>query len=489
VPPPDVFHTDLPARLDRLPWSGWHWRVVLALGVTWVLDGLEVTIVGSLSGALREPYALGLSEAQVGASTSAYLGGAIAGALVFGRLTDLYGRKRLFLITLALYLVATALTAFSWGFAPFAFFRFLTGLGIGGEYAAINSAIDELIPARARGRVDLAVNGSYWVGTALGAAASLALLDPSLVDPRLGWRLAFGLGASLGAAIALVRRYLPESPRWLLVRGRVAEAEAHVAAIERQVAAERGPLPPPAGPPLALRPRGPARAGEIARTLFVTHRRRSALGLALMVAQAFFYNAIFFSYPLVLGSFYGVAPGRVGAYLIPFAVGNFVGPLALGRLFDTVGRRAMTAATYGLSALCLVATGVLFLRGALGPVSQTALWSITFFFASSAASAAYLTVSEVFPLELRGMAIAVFYAIGTAAGGLVAPWAFAALVATGRRADVFYGYAFGSALMAGAAAVALWLGVDAEGKPIDDVAPPLASDEATATAPPREPPP
>ncbi len=469
--------TDIPGRLDRLPWSGWHWRVVIALGVTWVLDGLEVTIVGSLAGVLREPYALGLGEAQIGASASAYLAGAIVGALVFGRLTDLYGRKRLFLVTLGLYLAATALTAFSWGFWPFAFFRFLTGMGIGGEYAAINSAIDELIPARARGWVDLAINGSYWVGTALGALASLVLLDPLLVDRRYGWRLAFGLGASLGLAIVLVRRYLPESPRWLLVRGRAAEAEAAIAAIERDVEAEKGPLPPPEGPPLALKLRGPARLGEIARTLFVTHRRRSALGLALMVAQAFFYNAIFFTYPLVLGTFYGVAPERVGAYLIPFAVGNFVGPLALGRLFDTLGRRAMMAATYALSGLCLMGTGLLFLRGSLDASSQTALWSITFFFASAAASSAYLTVSEVFPVELRGVAIAVFYALGTATGGLAAPWLFGALVATKRRLDVFYGYAFGSALMVGAALVAVWLGVDAERKSLEAIALPIAGDD------------
>lgn len=472
--PSAAFTTTIPARLDRLPWSGWHWRVVIALGVTWVLDGLEVTIVGSLAGVLREPYALGLGEEQIGASASAYLAGAIMGALVFGRLTDVYGRKRLFLVTLALYLAATALTAFSWGFLPFVFFRFLTGMGIGGEYAAINSAVDELIPARARGWVDLAINGSYWVGTALGAIASLFLLDPTLVDRRLGWRLAFGLGASLGFAIALVRRYLPESPRWLLIRGREAEAEAIVATIERTIEAEKGPLPEPIDRPLTLSPRGPASLREIARTLFTTHRRRSALGLTLMIAQAFFYNAIFFTYPLVLGTFYGVAPERVGAYLIPFAVGNFAGPLVLGRLFDTLGRRTMMALSYGLSALFLMITGWLFLRGSLDARSQTALWSITFFVASAAASSAYLTVSEVFPLELRGVAIAVFYALGTAAGGLAAPWLFGVLVATGRRLDVFYGYVLGSALMAVAALVARWLGVDAERKPLEEISPPLA---------------
>jgi MFS family permease len=469
-----AFSSDLPARLDRLPWSPWHWRVVVALGITWILDGLEVTIVGAVAGVLQEADTLHLSETQVGAAASAYLGGAIVGALLFGRLTDVYGRKRLFLVTLGLYLVATLLTAAAWDAVSFYLFRALTGAGIGGECAAMNSAIDELVPARVRGRVDLTINGTYWVGTALGSASTLVLLDARVMPHAVGWRVTFGLGALLGIAILLVRRHLPESPRWLLSHGRVVEAERVVADIERQVADAllargRGPLPV-AGPVRPLLVTGSATFSTIVRVLTRRHLRRTVLGLSLMIAQAFAYNAIFFTYALVLGRFYGVPADRVGLYLLPFAIGNWLGPMILGRLFDTIGRRAMIAGTYGLAGLLLAATGYAFAQGWLTAVSQTALWCAVFFVASAAASSAYLTVSELFPVELRGMAIALFYSTGTLVGGLAAPALFAALIHSGSRSQVAEGYALGAALMIAAAVVAGWLGVAAEGKSLEQIA-------------------
>jgi MFS family permease len=469
------YETDVPARLDRLPWSRWHVRLVIALGITWLLDGLEVTLVGSLSGVLGEPSTLHLADSQIGLAASAYLLGAISGALLFGRLTDALGRKRLFLVTLAVYSVATVCTALSWGFASFAFFRFVTGAGIGGEYAAINSAIDELVPARVRGHTDLAINSTYWAGTALGSASTLVLLDPSILPHSVGWRVCFGLGALLGAAVLLVRRHVPESPRWLLLHGRAARAEAIAAEIEADVARTEGALPPPP-PPRPLRVQGTVGLGHVARVLLRQHLRRTVLGLALMIAQAFAYNAIFFTYALVLGRFYGVPSDRVGLYLLPFAAGNLLGPFVLGRLFDTVGRRRMIALTYGTSGLLLVATGWAFARGWLDATTQTALWCAVFFVASAAASSAYLTVSELFPVELRGLAIAVFFAVGTAAGGLAAPAVFGALIETGSRVQVMKGYLVGGALMLGAAAVAAFLGVAAEGKSLEALAEPAPSE-------------
>jgi MFS family permease len=465
-------HTTIPHRLDALPWSRWHWRVVLALGITWMLDGLEVTVVGALGPTLQRPDTLGLSATDVGLTASAYIAGAVLGALYFGRLADRLGRKRLFLITLAVYLVATVASAFSWSFASFAFFRFVTGFGIGGEYAAINSAIDELIPARVRGRVSLAINGSFWAGAAIGAALSLVVLDARVLAPDLGWRVAFALGAVLGFAILLVRRNLPESPRWLVTHGRADAAERTMQAIEAAVRLEHGPLP------AVLRTtevgaRPPPRLAEIVRTLVTRHRRRAALGFTLMVAQAFFYNAIGFTYALVLTRFYGVADADVGLYLLPFAAGNFLGPLLLGPLFDRIGRRVMIAATYAASGIALALTGYAFLNGWLDAATQTLAWSLVFFLASAAASSAYLTVSEVFPLEMRALAISVFYAVGTGAGGFVAPAVFGALIETGSRAAVFAGYALGAVLVLIAAGVALWLGVDAERKSLEDVAPPM----------------
>ena len=477
--------SDIPARLDRLPWSGWHRRVVLALGIAWVLDGLEVTIVGSLGSVLERPDTLGLSAAQIGGAGSLYVGGAVLGALVFGRLADRLGRKRLFLVTLLVYMGATVATAFAGGFASFAACRFLTGFGIGGEYAAINSAIDELVPARVRGRVNLAINGSFWIGAALGAALSLVLLDERVLGPQLGWRAGFLLGAALAVAILLVRRHVPESPRWLLTHGRAEEAERVVAQIERGIAAERGR--PLAGVAPAHRVRftggGVPPLREVLHVLLRRYPGRSAVVLALMVSQAFFYNAIFFTYSLVLTRFHGVDAAAVGLYIFPFAAGNFLGPLLLGPLFDRIGRRAMIAATYALSGLGLLVTGAGFAAGMLDATTQTLAWSAVFFLASAAASSAYLTVSEVFPLEMRALAIALFYAVGTGLGGFAAPALFGALIETGSRASVFGGYAFGAALVLAAAAIAWRHAVDAERRPLEQIAPPLG-----AAVAPRRPP-
>ncbi len=464
--------TDVPARLDRLPWSRFHTLVVVTLGITWILDGLEVTLAGAVAGALRTSPALHLSNGQVGFAASAYLCGAVVGALFFGWATDRLGRKRLFFVTLFLYVAATAATAFSWNFASFALFRFLTGAGIGGEYTAINSTIQELTPARVRGRTDLAINGSFWVGAAAGALGSVLLLDPAHLGPDLGWRVCFGIGAVLGLAVVWMRAWLPESPRWLMLRGRLDEAEAVVTGIERRVG-----IAPPSQPlpTLKLRPRDHTPLAAIVETLFVSHRRRSLVGLALMAAQAFFYNAIFFTYALVLADFYHVPADRIGWYILPFALGNFAGPVLLGPLFDSVGRRIMIAATYALSAALLAASGALFVHGAFDATTQTIAWSVIFFFASAAASSAYLTVSETFPLEIRALAIAVFYAIGTGLGGVAGPLVFGALIETGSREQVMHGYLLGAALMLAAAMVqAIW-GVSSERRALEDVAAPLGS--------------
>jgi MFS family permease len=469
LPPGARFETDIPARLDRLPWSRWHARAVLALGITWILDGLEVTLVGAVSGALRDPQTLHLTDSQIGVAASAYLAGAISGALLFGRLTDTLGRRRLFFVTLAVYLGATLMTGLSVGFASFTFWRVVTGAGIGGECAAVNSAIDELMPASVRGRVDLVVNSTYWLGTALGAGSTIVLLNPRIVPLWLGWRLAFVLGAALGGTVLFVRRHLPESPRWLLLHGRVHEAERVVRAIEADVAAVAGPLPP-AGPPVWMRAHGSIGFGEIARVLFEKHLRRTILGLSLMVSQAFAYNAIFFTYALVLGRFYDVPAHDVGLYLLPFAFSNLLGPIALARYFDTVGRRPMIAISYATAGFLLVLTGMLFLEGRVTAVSQTALWCGVFFVASAAASSAYLTVSELFPVELRGMAIAFFYAVGTAVGGLGAPALLGALIESGSRPRVAMAYVFGGILFVVGAIVAAALGVAAEKKSLEEIA-------------------
>lgn len=472
-PSADIVITDVPARLDRLRWGRFHSLVVVALGITWILDGLEVTVTGSIAGALKSSPVLHLTDEQVGLAASCYLIGAVSGAFGFGWLTDKLGRKKLFNITLGLYLTATALTAFSPNFWTFVLFRVLTGAGIGGEYAAINSAIQELIPARYRGHTDLVINGSFWIGAALGALGAVVLLDSHWLPAELGWRLAFGLGAVLGLVILLLRRYIPESPRWLMLHGRVDEAERIMAGIEARLGVT---LPDEPLPKLRLRPRE-LRLPDVARTLFRDYPKRTLVTLVLMACQAFFYNAIFFTYALVLSRFYGIADDRMGWFLLPFAAGNFLGPLLLGRWFDTIGRRPMIAITYAMSGLLLALTAWLFEQGVLTAQTQTLAWSVVFFFASAAASSAYLTASESFPLELRALAIALFYALGTAIGGVIGPWLFGVLIGTGQRIAIVWGYLGGAALML-IAALVVWLwGVAAERRALEDIAAPLSLDE------------
>jgi MFS family permease len=460
----------VPARLDALPWSRWHWLIVIALGATWILDGLEVTLAGSLGGILTRHETLGLTDTEVGASATCYLAGAVIGALLFGYGTDRFGRKKLFFVTVAVYLIGTALSAFSWNFESYALFRGLTGAGIGGEYAAINSAIDELIPARVRGRVDLMINGAYWIGAALGAAATILLLDPRRFPIWLGWRFAFGIGATLGLVIIFFRRWIPESPRWLMIHGHNDEAEQIVRDVERQIGTSTI-----AGYSTLIQTRTHTPWHEIWNAIAHEHRRRSILGFILMLTQAFFYNAIFFTYGLVLMRFYGVPEQNVGGYLLPFAAGNVLGPLLLGHLFDTIGRRQMIASTYGIAGILLAATGWLFHAGLLTAQSQTTAWTIIFFVASAAASSAYLTVSEIFPLEIRAFAIAIFYAIGTFVGGVFAPWIFGWIVGTGSRSALLSGYLIAAILMIAGALVELWLGVAAERRPLEHIAAPLSS--------------
>jgi len=469
-----VIETSIPARLDDLTWSGFHTRVVLALGVTWILDGLEVTLAGALSGALKQSPVLHFSNFDVGLSNSLYLAGAVIGALGFGWLTDRIGRRKLFFITLALYLTATAATALSWSVASYALFRFLTGAGIGGEYTAINSTIQELVPARYRGWTDLVINGSFWIGAALGAISAIVLLDPQLVGPDLGWRLAYFTGAFLGLIVFVMRMWIPESPRWLMIHGYPDQANAIVEEIERSVTGHVQDPRQHAWSKIKIRMRDHTPLAEVVHTLLFTYRQRALVGLALMIAQAFFYNAIFFTFALVLTDFYGIAADRIGWYILPFAAGNFAGPLLLGRLFDTLGRRTMIALTYGVSGVLLAGSGYLFSIGALSAQGQTIAWMVIFFFASPAASAAYLTVSETFPLEVRALAIALFYAIGTGIGGVFGPVLFGALIDTGSRGSVFAGYLLGSVLMVAAALIAWRYAVAAEGKPLESVARPLA---------------
>jgi MFS family permease len=466
-----IIETDIPTRLDALPFGRFHILVIVALGITWILDGLEVTLAGALSAELKRATALGLSNAQIGFAGSSYLAGAVLGAFFFGWLTDRLGRKKLFTITLAVYLLATAATGLSWDATSYALFRFLTGAGIGGEYTAINSTIQELIPARFRGWTDLLINGSFWVGAALGAGGSLILLDPAVIDPALGWRLAFLIGAIIGLVILLMRYWIPESPRWLVTHGMPQQAAEVVRGIEAHFP-DLGQ--PPRGAPIRLRMRRHTPLGEVARTLFKTYRGRTLVGLSLMASQAFFYNAIFFTYALVLTDFYGTPANQVGWYILPFAAGNVLGPILLGHLFDTVGRRVMIASTYAISGILLAVTAELFSHNVLTATGLTGAWMIVFFFASAAASSAYLTVSEIFPLEIRALAIAFFYAIGTGVGGVIGPLLLGVLINTGSRSNVAIGYLIGAVLMIGAAAVeALW-GIAAERKALESVAPPLA---------------
>jgi MFS family permease len=475
----ETIESYVPARLDRMPWSSWHWLIVVSLGATWILDGLEVTLAGALGGILTRHETLGLSDTQVGASATCYLAGAVLGALLFGYATDRFGRKKLFFITVTVYLMGTALSAFSWNFWSYALFRAVTGAGIGGEYAAINSAIDELIPARVRGRVDLIINGSYWVGAAMGAAATLVLLDPRRIPIWLGWRCAFAIGATLGLIVIFFRRWIPESPRWLMIHGRNREAKEIVADVERKIigTSATGTTGPGYNdlPPTRIRTRTHTPWREIWDAIVHEHRRRSFLSFVLMSTQAFFYNAIFFTYALVLMRFYSVPEQNVGGYLLAFALGNVLGPVLLGHLFDTIGRKQMITLTYGLAGILLAVTGWLFHAGMLTAQTQTLAWTIIFFIASAAASSAYLTVSEIFPLEIRAVAIAIFYAIGTLVGGVGAPILFGWIIGAGSITALFIGYLVAAALMIFGAAIEAWIGVPAERRSLEHVAAPLSS--------------
>ncbi|WP_217179828.1 MFS transporter [Streptomyces sp. AC495_CC817] len=476
-PSPGVITTSVPARLDRLPWSRWHWTIVIGLGTVWILDGLEVTVVGNIAGRLSEEGSgLPITSAQVtGIAAALYVAGACAGALFFGHMTDRFGRKKLFMVTLVVYLAATALTAVSFSTWWFFLFRFLTGFGIGGEYAAINSAIDELIPSKYRGRVDIVINGSFWLGAIGGSLLSIVALNTDLFPANVGWRLTFALGVVLGLVILLVRRNVPESPRWLLIHGREQEAERLVAEVEGQVEEEKGRPLPPADREMTIHQRGGVGFGLIARTVFSRYRRRAVLGFSLFIGQAFLYNAITFGFGAILTTFFDVPTSDTGYYFACIAAGNFMGPLLLGKLFDTVGRRIMISGTYLLSGVLLFGTAWLFDRGSLDAVTLTACWCVVLFFASAGASSAYLTVSEVFPMETRAMAIAFFYAIGTAAGGISGPLLFAELTESGVVADTVLAFQIGAALMCAAGLVAAFLAVRAERRSLEDVAEPLST--------------
>lgn len=482
-----TIETAIPARMDRLPWSRWHWMVVIGLGTVWILDGLAVTIVGALGGRLTEPGSgLELTATQIGATGSAYIVGACLGALYFGRLADRLGRKKLFMITLAVFLTGSVLTAFSMNYWWFLVMRFIAGAGVGGEYSAIHSAVDELIPARVRGAVDLIIGGSYWIGTILGSLASVALLNPDWFPLNIGWRLAFGLAFVMGFAILLVRRHVPESPRWLFLHGYEAEAERVTVDIERQVVESTGQELIPPRRTIRIKQRPPMGIGEIAGVVFKMYPKRTFVSLALFTGQAFLYNAIFFTYALVLTEIYGVSSSSVGWYLVPFAIGNFLGPLLLGRFFDTVGRKPMIAGTYVLSGILLVITGVLFRNGTLDATTQTLAWCIIFFFASAGASAAYLTVSEIFPMETRAMAIAFFYATGTIVGGFGGPLLFGALIQSGEPSQIFIGYVVGAAVMILGGVVQAVMGVEAAQRDLEDIAPPLSTTEEELSEPGEE---
>jgi MFS family permease len=474
--------SDIPARLDRLPWSRWHWMIVIGLGTVWILDGLEVTIVGAIGPALTEKDSgIGLTDQQAILAGAWYVAGACLGALFFGRMTDRFGRKKLFLITLAVYLLATVATAFTTSYLAFAICRFFTGAGIGGEYAAINSAIDELIPARVRGRVDLIINGSFWFGAVVAGGLAIVLLDDSLFAADVGWRVAFGMGAILGVAILLVRRMVPESPRWLTLHGRHEEAEEIVRDIERRVTEQHGELPPVEGKTITINPRGSIGLWDVTRTVFSKYRQRALVGTSLFVGQAFLYNATLFTAALVLQNHYDVKSADAGLYLIPFALGNLMGPLFLGKLFDTVGRKPMIAGSYITAGIGLVVLAFLFKADVLTATTHTIALCVIFFFASAGASAAYLTVSEIFPMETRAMAIAVFFAIGTAIGGITGPVLFSKLVE--KETSMFWGFVLGGVLMAAAGLVqAIW-GVKAERRSLEDLATPVLAEEAAHQPP------
>jgi MFS family permease len=462
----------VPARMDRLPWTKFHWSVVVGLGVAWILDGLEIQIVAS-AGFQKS---LDLSSSQVGLVASVYLIGEVVGAIVFGRLSDKLGRRKLFIITLIVYLAGSAVAGLSFSLWFLLIFRFVAGLGIGGEYAAINSAIDELIPSKYRGRIDIAINGTYWGGAALGAAANVFLLNENLFDVNVGWRIAFFIGPVLGLGIIYLRRHIPESPRWLMTHGREEEAEKTVDGIESRVE-EDGVQLEKVDPAKAITvtPSGSLPFLTIGRVFFRKYPKRAFVTLTMFVTQSFLYNAIFFTYALVLQNFYHTGSSVTQFYFFPFAIGNLIGPLVLGHLFDVWGRRKMIFLTYGVSGAVLAVSAVFFSMGALDATTQTIFWCVSFFFASAGASSAYLTASEVFPLELRSQAISYFFAIGQIAGS-VAPLLYGSLVGDGtNRGPLTIGYFIGAGIMIFGGIVALIFGVDAERKSLEEIAEPLSA--------------
>jgi MFS family permease len=473
-----TIETDIPSRLDRLPWSRFHWMIVLGLGTAWILDGLEVNVVGSISSRLGEHGAgVGLTPADIsGWAASLYILGACVGAIVFGQLTDRFGRKRLFMITLSIYLLGTLLTSVS--FVPGWFFavRFLTGMGIGGEYSAINSAIDELIPSQHRGRVDVSINGSYWLGGIGGTLLATLMLNTKLFPADLGWRFSFVLGAVIGLAVLLVRRNVPESPRWLFIHGREQEAERIVAGVEREVERETGEqLPAPEGEPLTVHQRRAIPVSTIIRSVVSMYPRRTILGLALFIGQAFLYNSILFGFGNLVTLYFHTPSGNVPHYLVVFAAGNFAGALLLSPLFDIVGRKPMIAGTYIISGALLIVTGVLFKEHQLDASTFTVCACVVFFFASAGASAAYLTVSEIFPMETRALCIAVFYAVGTGIGGVIGPQVFSRMINTDSYEQVFLALGLGAVMMIAGGLAELVFGVKAERRGLESIARPLTA--------------
>ncbi len=465
---PGTFETNIPLRLDRLPWSRWHLRMVIALGVTFLLDGLEGGVGGSISGALKSATTLHFSDAQLGIASTGYLAGTVLGALIFGYLADVYGRKSLFLWTLTLYVCSTAATAFSWNLLTFTLCRALTGAGIGGEYTAITSAIDELIPARVRGAANLIIGSTFWIGVILGSLVAISFLSQSTFGLRLGWRFAMLSGVPIAVIVLFLRRYIPESPRWLLTHGRGPEAEAITEEIERVVSENHPSLAPVHGT-VVLHIGSKDVLSKVGLLLSKRHRGRALLCLVLVMAQSFFYNSVFFSSTLVLLRFYGVSAAHAGVLFLPIAFTNFFGPILLSRLFDTVGRRIMIAANFCLTGVVFGMSSLLFLGGHLGAGAQVAWWAASFFFAASAAGSAYLTTSELFPQQIRASAIAIFYAAGTLLGGVLGPAVFGILLNRGQRLPIFYGFLASATVMVIAGiAQAIW-GVAAERKPLEEI--------------------
>lgn len=462
----------VPARMDRLPWTRFHWSVVVGLGISWVLDGLEIQIVSN-AGFTPD---LHPSNIEVSLLGTIYLVGEVVGALVFGRLSDRLGRRKLFMLTLLIYLVGSGIAGLAPAYWFLAIFRFVAGLGIGGEYAAINSAIDELIPSKYRGHVDIAINGTYWGGAALGAFANVYFLNPHIFPVPVGWRLGFFLGPVLGIIIIFLRRHIPESPRWLMTHGREQEAEATVGRIEQRVEEQSGRRLDPVDESKGIKvtPINQVRFGTIVRVLFRQYPKRTLVGAAMMITQSFLYNAIFFSYALVLTNFYGLKTAETSIYFFPFAIGNLLGPILLGRFFDTWGRRQMIFLTYLVSGVVLAVSAFLFKADMMSATVQTLFWCVSFFFASAGASSAYLTVSEIFPLELRSQAISYFFALAQIFGA-VAPLVYGVLIGNGTSRDpLFWGYLLGAAVMIVGGLIALIWGVDAARKGLESVTQPLS---------------